>query len=235
MKLLYYLTFVALGLSCRFITAQAPDLLPDSAPAPVPADITPTLPGPLDPMGEDGPAPAKPPQACYRVTLEDGSMMLGEIDGKSEISLKSKVGDVKIALQQVARIDEAFAEEDRVTVTFSNGDRLTGKLSIEDVKLKTAWGELTVKPNGLYSLEAGKLFEQCGPVTRRSLDGRSVVTITRKHFRFQPLVEGPSAYPTGTTVRGPNTTSSGTWSAPTAPVIIYPPTPSPVNRLVPAH
>ena len=183
--------------------AVEPDLRlqpPVAVPAfPEPAEPGPTVPAPLVPMGGEEPTPAEPPKDCVRVTLEDGSMILGKIAGETKVALKSRIGEVEIAMREIARVDQAFADDGQFTVTLSNGDRLTGKLTVKDVKLQTAWGELTLKVDGLNNLEAGKLFKESAPVVRRSVDGRTTVTIVRKHFRFQPTIAGPSSYPAAPT------------------------------------
>ena len=69
-------------------------------------------------------------------------MIMGEIDGEAKIELTSKVGAIDIPVRQVARIDEAFAEEEKFTVTFTNGDRLTGTVSSVDADVPFAAGRL---------------------------------------------------------------------------------------------
>lgn len=239
MKIAYCLAL--LGLSCGIATAQ-PMTVPGpgaprfSPPIAVPVPLDSGIPDPLVPMGREGPTEAKPPKDRVRVTLEDGSMILGEIDGETKLSLKAKIGDVEIAMREIARIDQAFIEEDQFTVTLSNGDRLTGKLTVKDLKLKTAWGELGLKEEGLFGLEVGKLFEESAPQTRRSIDGRTTVTVARTHFRFQPTVPGPNSYPTESTYSPytPGSTTRG-WSVPSAdarPVLA--PTLTPAPEFVPA-
>ena len=214
MKTSWLLMMVAMAACCQNLFAHPMAAPPSVTPPPVIGGV-PTLPAPFDPMGEEGPLAAAPPKDCYRITLEDGSMVMGEIDGTAEISLKAKVGDVKITMREVAHIEEAFTEQGQVTVTFGNGDRLTGKITIGEVKLKTAWGELTISDDGLHRLEAGKLIEESNPVMRRSLDGHSFVTIIKKHFRFQPMVEITSGHATPATFTYP-AGSNVPWSPPNA-------------------
>ena len=129
-----------------------------------PADTRPVLPerGPrLEPMGGDAAEEAesaKPPKPCHRLSLDDGSLLLGEIVGQPDLTLQAKIGDLTIEFADIARIDPAFPDEDKFTVTLDNGDRLTGELILEEVKFKTVLGELPLKRDGLYSLEAGELF-----------------------------------------------------------------------------
>lgn len=163
-----------------------------TAPADRPPELRPVE-GDPSPMG--GPVEAKPARECFRLQMEDGSLILGEIADEAKLTLRAKVGEVEIKLFDVARIDRAV-EPNEFQVTLTNGDRLTGRLNIAEVKLQAAWGEVPLAAKGLAALEAGKLFEQTAPESRRSPDGRSVVTIARKFFRFQPTIEGPSAYPT---------------------------------------
>ena len=199
MKIAHYLALLSLTFGVAsaqpmaFPVPDAPFAPPVAAPDAAPRFVDPTEPGssrpePLAPMGAEV-AAATPPKDCVRVTLADGSMILGEV------SLKAKIGEVEIAMHDIARIDEAFVEEDQFTVTLSNGDRLTGTITVKDVKIKTAWGELLLQAESLASLEAGKLIEESNPHTRRSLDGRTTVTIIKKQFHFQPMVLQNSVQP----------------------------------------
>ena len=232
-----WLLFVALlglgGVALAQPMAVPPDIpleppapfAPDAAPGFADPDAPPSLPerGPrparrgdaLVPMGEAAPADAPPAKECFRVSLNDGSQILGTFAPDMPLTVKSKFGNLEVNIQGIGRIDPAFAEEDKFTVTLANGDRLTGKLDLTGVKLKTILGELPLDTDSLYGLEAGKLFEQSGPITRRSLDGRSVVTISRKYVRFQPNIQDPNTpYP----------------SYPAAPTYSpYSPTPTPTS------
>ena len=104
---------VMFGFACGVASAQ-----PMAAPVPVPLgppvaepfagdvpppiaapDARPVLPergprlGPdghaLTPMGDAAVEDAPPPKDCFRVSLDDGSMILGEIEGDSKVSLKA--------------------------------------------------------------------------------------------------------------------------------------------------
>lgn len=77
----------------------------------------------------------------------------------------------------------------------TNGDRLTGQVKFQDTTLQASWGDVPLGAKGFVGLEAGKLHEGTIRETRRSPDRRSIITIARRHFRFQPSIESPSTSP----------------------------------------
>ena len=243
---------VLFALTCVVASGQpmvVPSPYPPSFPQPAAPDGRPVLPqrgprlGPegedLAPMGDDPAEDAAPPKDCYRVSLDDGSLILGQIDPKTKVTLRSKVGELAIALPDVARIDPAFPDETKFTLTLSNGDRLTGSLSFKEIQFQTALGEMPLQAKGLYSLEAGKLHEQTRSVSRRSLDGRTVVTVARKYVRFQanapdphaPVSHGPTYAPSHPTPHA----AEGWHVQPGAPATIYVPPASAPPSLAPVR
>ena len=174
--------------------AQPVPLLPVQE-APV-ADQPPSLPSTPAPapMGEDQ---ADPGKDCVRVTLKDGSSIIGELPEDATVSLTGKFGKVEIAMHDVARIEPAVTEGE-LRITLSNGDRLTGRVKFGDLKVIAKWGGIPLAVVELVSLEAGKLHEQTLHETQLSPDGRTAVTIGRKRMHFEPVIQPQPQYPTTT-------------------------------------
>jgi hypothetical protein len=185
-----------------------------------PADQPPVL----QPMGQPA-APEEAPQPKDRVRLQwdDSSSILGELPADATVTIKSRLGEFEVKLQEVARIDRAV-EEKEFRVMFAGGDRVTGTLKFAEATLKTSWGEVPLSVKGLISMESGKLHARPVYQSRLSPDGRTIVTLRQDYSQFEPQVANPDNVPAHGTL--PN--SAGTYSSTPYPVSAPgPPAPSP--------
>lgn len=130
-----------------------------------------------------------------RLTLDDGSQLIGEIVGASKFQIKASYGELALPLKDVGRLERDFQEK-KVRVTMSNGDRITGEIALESVKFKTDWGEMAIAKDRVETIEVGTLHEARVPVTRASPDGRTMVTVYHTRRWFQPQIGSTSDVPT---------------------------------------
>jgi len=110
-------------------------------PKPPPAYRDPYAPPPRSPYPPRHPAPLEPGKA--RVTLKDGSFLLGEIVGMERVTIETQYGDFSIPAKQVLCIRWSGAPE-KTSVEMRGGDRLTGRLDAATLKLKALWGEVSL-------------------------------------------------------------------------------------------
>lgn len=115
------------------------------------------------------PAPYTPPPPTYPPTrpvpptglaenegrawlqLHDGSRLAGELLGIDVLDMETAMGRVSIPIKLVAAI-HLVGEATSATVEFRNGDRLTGRLTLSPLRLKTAFGEVSVEPKHVLAV-----------------------------------------------------------------------------------
>lgn len=178
---------LALGLAAWSVSQAAAQPIPVA-----PADQPPVLqPQVLQPMGEPAALEEAPqPKDRVRLQWEDSSIILGELPEEAIVTIKSRLGEFDVKLQEVARIDRAV-EENEFRVMFAGGDRVTGTLKFAEASLTTSWGEVPLSVKGLVSMETGKLHARPVYQSRLSPDGRTTVTLRQDHSHFAPKVANP--------------------------------------------
>lgn len=76
------------------------------------------------------------------VELTDGSRLLGTTRLRT-VPLKTGYATIEVQLERIRRLEFA-ADREAATLTMDNGDRLTGKLGLSDMPLRTLLGEVVV-------------------------------------------------------------------------------------------
>jgi hypothetical protein len=155
--------------------------------------FAPAVPAPLAPVGGE-PAPADGNEGVNRIRVQliDSSQLVGQIDATTPLVVRSKFGEVKIPLDDIALIDPAV-DDGEWRVTLVGGDRLTGALKLTGVKLKTAFGEVALDDKKISAIESGKLITQQIAVARTSPDGRTRSVAYRTRQIFAPVMPHASA------------------------------------------
>jgi len=125
----------------------------------------------------------------------------------------------------------------QTVVTFKNGDQLTGEIRLDAVRMKTAWGEVSVSPQHVVAIARGR--------SPRVVCRRTVETLpdgtTRHYDYFQPVPPPcPSPYSTPTcpapNLPGPySAPSTGPYAPAIPPSPYYSPAPSQPYRSPPSQ
>ncbi len=95
--------------------------------------------------------PRPRPDGRFRLQLDDGSMVFGKLSAKQSWKLRSVVGEVSVPLEKVVSL-EFQGDSKTAKVTFRNGDRITGELSLPRIKVETKWAELSLDPKHIKSM-----------------------------------------------------------------------------------
>ena len=118
-----------------------------------PSRRSPTAPTPTSaPAWNAEPTLWKIPAGMIGVKLSDGTRIIGTPAQGWKVSLKTGFGVVAVPLAQVQRVVPAQA--DRVAVYLKNGDRVSGVLTSNTLRLVTAFGTLSIPTSELRVLSA---------------------------------------------------------------------------------
>lgn len=159
-----------------------------------------------------------------RLTLADGSQIIGEIPADAKVTLHTRIGDGKLALSEATRID-GIGEQGKFRVTLECGDRFTGEIDFDVLKLKTNVGEVPLARKDFVSLETGKVYEEEVAEHRTSRDGRTSTTTYRRRLMFEPSLtpdEIPHSNRTNTYATGAVYAPTTTYIVPAAPGVPVP-------------
>ncbi|MHC4406161.1 MAG: hypothetical protein ACYTG0_41530 [Planctomycetota bacterium] len=99
-------------------------------------------------------APRTEDDGRFTVRLSDGSSLVGSLEGMDNLVMQALVGEVTIPVDKVTQILTP-PDAKQTVVTFRNGDRLTGEIRLDAVRLKTAWGEVSVNPQHVVAIVRG--------------------------------------------------------------------------------
>lgn len=96
------------------------------------------------------------------IRLSDTKRMAGKIEGLTEFTLTTAIGELKIPMAQVAGIKFHTTSDDKAVVILNNGDSVTGVPSIKAVEMTTDWGKADIEPEFIQSLTStsGARFRQ---------------------------------------------------------------------------
>lgn len=186
-----------------------------------------------DPFAAQPPTLTPQAEDDGRVTLQlsDGSSLVGGLVGTETLVMKAIVGEVTIPVDKASQILIA-PDGKRAVVNLQNGDRLTGELRLDPVRLKTAWGEVSVNPQHVVAIVRG--------TSPRMVCRRSVETLpdgTTRHFDYYQPVP-PSCPSPFSTPSCPAPTGPGPYSAPSTganPPTVPPPSTSPYYSPAPSQ
>lgn len=86
------------------------------------------------------------------IRLSDTKRMAGKIEGLTEFTLTTGIGELNIPMAQVAGIKFHTTADDKAVVILNNGDSVTGVPSIKAVQMTTDWGKADIEPEFIQSL-----------------------------------------------------------------------------------
>jgi len=96
------------------------------------------------------------------IRLSDTKRMAGTVEGLTEFTLKTAIGELKIPMSEVAGVKFHTTSDDKAVVVLNNGDSVTGIPSIKAIELVTDWGKADIEPKFIQSLTStsGARFRQ---------------------------------------------------------------------------
>ncbi len=171
--------------------------------------------------------PRPRPDGRVQLTLRDGSVLVGKLADDESIALQSVVGKVDVPMNEIMSVH--FGDDGKSQVVFRNGDTLTGKLQLTEVRLTTSWAEVRIPTKELVKLFSSTYIASLGngyrQVIERTPEGAQV--------RFEAIVPPTASYPSdpyGAPVpsAGPYSVPQSGYSAPAAPAAPLRPSPPPV-------
>lgn len=80
--------------------------------------------------------------------------LVGAAIGLDAINFRAEFGDVSIPMAKIAGIKLHVNAEDSAVIALKNGDLVTGKISLDTVSLRTAWGKAHVKLDQIETIMA---------------------------------------------------------------------------------
>ena len=98
-------------------------------------------PEPMPIPNQAGPEGSTESNIKHFVRLPDNHVMVGTLSGTEAIQLTTSIGDVKIAIEQIAGIRFGIDADNRAVVVMKNGDSLTGTPDLKTVTIETDWGQ----------------------------------------------------------------------------------------------
>ncbi len=164
--------------------------------------------GPPGGAGGFGPVPgdpAAPPMAVPRIkpdgsvqlNLTDGSLLKGKLAETEELKLKSAFGELNVPVKKIAFI-ELGGPQNPAKVTLRNGDRLSGELVVEKLKLKADWGEIAIDAKHVKSITSTDLthgYRTIKRAVREVVDGETRIRYVEEIVPASPYDAVPSGIP----------------------------------------
>ena len=109
---------------------------------------------------DDVAEPSGPGTVLY-VNLSQDRELTGTLVEMQDMKVTTSFGDVSIPFEKIDGIKLHADANDSSVIAFKNGDLITGKVVLEQVKLKTDWGAAhvnTTQIDSLTTLENAKFF-----------------------------------------------------------------------------
>lgn len=104
-------------------------------------------------------------EAKFALVLDDGTRLIGVPVGTGVLPLETEFGRAEIPLRLIAAV-EALPDRPQVAVRLRNGDRITGRLRLTELRLETAYGRLAVPVETLSALTAHDQLHRQPPRAR---------------------------------------------------------------------
>jgi len=156
--------------------------------------------------------PKTKPDGRVHVQLKDGSLLVGKLNEGELLILRTVVGELSVPTTKIASIQPRSGN--KVNIEFSNGDSLTGELKGDNFKLKTSWGEVSIKVAEIAAVISHDRFVTAGTSMVRVItsqpDGETVI--------WETIHAHPSPYRSVPAAGG---YAPATYSAPSAPATPY--------------
>ena len=92
------------------------------------------------------------PSVSLAVKLNDGSQLAGKTELRALTVQNTLVGKVEVALKEIRTV-EFGDDRQTVKITLHNGDILRGTLTLPQLKLKTAFGEVAIPTDRVVQIE----------------------------------------------------------------------------------
>ena len=86
--------------------------------------------------------PRVKPDGTMHIRLRDGSNLIGKLSDVKLIKVKTSIGELSIPIEKVASF--SFSGAKTAKIMLRNGDRITGELAIDKIKVTAPWGEVAV-------------------------------------------------------------------------------------------
>lgn len=90
------------------------------------------------------------------VTVSQNRELSGTLLDITEIKVSTSFGDVQIPVAKIDGIKMHADANDAAVIAFKNGDLVTGKVTLETVKLKTEWGTAHVNTSQIEQITTSK-------------------------------------------------------------------------------
>ena len=99
---------------------------------------------------------AEDDERMFYVKVTKGAEISGQIIGISEFKVGTSFGEITIPVGKVEAIKMDADGQGSAVIAFNNGDMVTGKMEISDLKLKTNWGKAHVNSDAITSITANQ-------------------------------------------------------------------------------
>ncbi len=86
--------------------------------------------------------PRVKPDGTMHIRLRDGSNLIGKLSDVKQFKVKTSIGELSIPIEKVASF--SFSGAKTAKIMLRNGDRITGELVIDKIKLTAPWGEVAI-------------------------------------------------------------------------------------------
>ena len=92
----------------------------------------------------------------FFVKVAKANALQGQIIEMSELEVSSSFGDIKIPVNKIEAIKMRADNQNSAIIALVNGDMIIGKINIDELHLKTAWGKAHINGDALESISTSQ-------------------------------------------------------------------------------